>query len=271
MSHKLLIDWLLASLLYFAPLFTIAQTESSTISDYYLFHKKNQNFSLQAWLPSNYISLFFQNQFLINELCTVNISGNYNIRGNTVAFSMAHFGYSKYGILTISSGYARKWAKVVSFGLQVHYLMNHAGNYPKKHSLTFDLSLYGQITTKMGLGISAYNPANLKYGLTGKEKIPMIYTLMLNYKINDKVLLALTASKQLPGFFDIVGTVCFKDKFYGFITDISMKKVGVGFSFWWKRFQFDVGGDFDYRLGFSPFVGVSYGFKSTQMTPIKQD
>jgi hypothetical protein len=140
----------------------------------------------------------------------------------------------------------------------VHYLLHHAENYPKTHSFTFDLSLYGQITQKIEIGVSAYNPANLKYGLTGKEKIPMRYILMLNYKINDKVLLAIAASKQLPGFFDITGTLCFRDKFYGLMMDVSLKKVGVEFSFWWKNLLIDVGGGFDYRLGFSPCVGIKY-------------
>jgi len=260
MSRKQLIGWCLTPLFILTPFFIFAQTEQITVSDYFLFHSRKQNFSVQAFLSGGNVSIYSQNQFLLQELCTANISGNYNVKRNAVALSVTHFGYSKYGILTISSGYARAFAKRVSFGLQVHYLMHHAGEYPKVHSFTFDFSLYGQITPKIGIGASAYNPANLKYGLSGKEKIPMLYSLMFNYKINDKVLLALAGSKQLPGFFDISGTVCFRDKFYGFMTDVSLKKVGVGFSFWWKRFQFDVGGDFDYRLGFSPFVGVNCQF-----------
>jgi hypothetical protein len=81
---------------------------------------------------------------------------------------------------------------------------------------------------------------------------------MLDYQLNDKVLLAVAASKQLPGAFDISGTVSFKDKFYGFMLDCSLKKVGVQFSFWWKRFEFDIGGDFDYRVGFSPCARVRF-------------
>jgi hypothetical protein len=271
MSRKLLIGWCITPFLSLLSLFIHAQTEQITVSDYFLFHHRNQNFSVHSWLLSGSVSLFSQNQFLLKELCTATVSGNYNIKENAVALSISHFGYSKYGVFTFSSGYARTFAKRISFGLQVHYLLHHAETYPKMHSFTFDLSLYGQITQKIGIGISAYNPANLKYGLTGKEKIPMLYNIMLNYKINDKVLLAISASKQLPGFFDISGTVCFRDRFYGFMTDVSLKKAGVQFSFWWKRLQFDVGGSFDYRLGFSPSVGISYVFKSTQMTQIKQD
>jgi len=260
MSRKLLIGWCLTPLFYLNPLFIIAQTEQITVSDYFLLNNRKQIFSVYAFLTGGNISIYSQNQFLLKELCTENISGNYNIKGNAVVMSVTHFGYSKYGIITISSGYAHVFAKRVSFGLQLHYLMHHAAEYPKIHTFTLDFSLYGQITPKIGIGASAYNPANLKYGLTGKEKIPMLYILMLNYKINDKVLLALSATKQLPGFFDITGTVCFRDKFYGFMTDVSLKKVGMGFSFWWKRFQFNVGGDFDYRLGFSPFAGIGCFF-----------
>ena len=260
MSRKLLIGWCLMPLLTLFSGTAFAQNEQVSVSDYYLFFSREQNFSLHPFLPCNSVSLFSQNQFLIKELCTAGVSANYNNKGNSVVAKISHFGYSKYGILTVSTGYTRSFAHRVSFGLQVHYIVHHAENYPQTHSFTFDISLYGKISQKVGLGVSAYNPANLKYGVVGKERIPMLYLFMLDYKINDKVLLAISASKQLPGFFDVVGTICFKDKSYGFITDISFKKAGVQFSFWTKKFQFDVGGSFDYRLGFSPAVGVSYCF-----------
>jgi len=260
MSRKLLIGWCLMPFFNTLPLFIFAQERSASIADYFFFHNRSQNFSIEAWRPYGNISLSSHNQFLLKELCTATISGSYNIKGNAAALTISHFGYSKYGKVTLSSGYARVFAQRISFGLQVHYLLHHAENYPKKHSFTFDLSLYGRITQKVGLGVSAYNPANLKYGVTGKEKIPMRYILMLDFKLSDKVLLAVAASKQLPGFFDVSATVCFRDKFYGFITDLSLKKVDMQFSFWWKRLQFDVGGSFDYRLGFSPEVGICYFF-----------
>jgi hypothetical protein len=261
MSRKLLIRWYLLPIFSLLTPFIFAQ-EHVSITDYFFFNHRDQNFSVHPWLSYSSVSIFSQNQFLLKELCTATVSGCYNIKDNSVTLATSHFGYSKYGIFTISSGFARVFAKRVSFGMQVHYLLHHVESYPKKSSVTFDLSLYGQISQKVGIGVSAYNPANLKYGITGKEKIPMLYILMLNYKINDKVLLAVAASKQLPGTFDISGTVCFRDKFYGFMTDFSLKRTGVQFSFWWKKMQFDVGGSFDYRVGFSPQVRLGYLFST---------
>ncbi|MCL1850292.1 MAG: hypothetical protein FWF70_02635 [Bacteroidetes bacterium] len=260
MSRKLLIGWYLMPLFYLNTLFIFAQGEQLSVTNYFLFHKKDKNFSVHSFFSGGNIAFFSQNQFLLKELCTATVSGSYNVKGNAVALNVSHFGYTKYGILTLSSGYAREFAKRVSFGLQVHYLLHHVEGYHQKGSFTFDLSLYGKISQKVGIGVSAYNPANLKYGITGKEAIPMLYVLMLDYKLNEKVLLAVAASKQLPGFFDINGTICFKDKFYGFLMDCSLKKVGIQFSFWWKRLQFDMGGSFDYRVGFSPGVGVRVWF-----------
>ena len=261
MSRKLFICCYLTSFLNLLPYHFVFAQQQVSVADYFYFHNREQNFSIRAWIPYGTVSLSSQNQFLLKELCTTTISGSYNIKGNVAALTVSHFGYSKYGMLTISSGYTRAFAHRVSFGMQVHYLLHHAENYPKKHSLTFDLSLYGRITQKVGVGVSAYNPANLKYGLTGKEKTPMHYILMLDYKLNDKVLLAVGASKQLPGFFDVFGSVCFREKFYGFIMDLSLKKVDLWFSFWWKGFQFDLGGGFDYRVGFSPGVKIGYFFQ----------
>ena len=259
MSRKLLIGWCLMPFSTLFPFFVFAQEEPS-VAGYFLFYHQNKNFSVQAWIPHGNVFLSSHNQFLLKELCTTTVSGSYNIKGNAVALGTSHFGYAKYGMLTISSGYAKLFAKRISFGLQLHYLMHHAENFPKKHSFTFDLSLYGKISQKAGIGISAYNPANLKYGVEGKERIPMLYTLMLDYKISDKVLLAITASKQLPGFFDIAVSICFREKFYGFIMDLSLKKVDMQFSFWWGKWQFDAGGSFDYRVGFSPRVGIGWFF-----------
>ena len=257
MSRKLLIGWCLIPLLSLSIPSIFAQKEPVSILEYHFINIYNNNFSVQAWLPAN-VSLFSQNQFLLQELCTATLSGSYNIKENSVAVAVSHFGYSKYGIFTLSAGYAKLFTKRISFALQTHYILHHAEGYPNLSSFTFDLSLYGRLSPKVGIGVSAYNPANLKYGLTGKEKIPMLYCLMLDYKINDKLLLALTTSKQLPGAFDIIGTICFKDKFYGFMMDFSLKSVGTQFSFWWKKLQFDMGGSFDYRVGFSPWVRVGF-------------
>jgi len=261
MSRKLLIGLCLMPLCYLVTPIVSAQKDPISISEYHLFNIFHHNFSVQAFLPAN-VALSSQNQFLLQELCTATLSGNYNMKGNAVAIAISHFGYSKYGVFTLSSGYAKLFAKRVSFGLQAHYILHHAEGYPNKSSFTFDLSLYGRLSPKVGIGVSAYNPANLKYGLTGKEKIPMFYCLMLDYKINDKLLLAIAASKQLPGSFDIAGTICFKDKFFGFMMDFSLKNVGTQFSFWWKKLQFDVGGSFDYRVGFSPRVRVCWLFST---------
>jgi hypothetical protein len=261
MSRKLLISWCLLPFLTLISLNIHAQEEQVSVAGYYRYHNRQLNFSLHPWLSGGYVSLFSENQFLMKELCTATVSGSYNIKEHAVAINISHFGYSKYGIFTISSGYAQLFAKRVSFGLQVHYLVHHAETYPKTHSFTFDLSLYSKLSQKIGLGVSAYNPANLKYGVSGKEKIPMHYIIMLDYKLSDKVLLAVAASKQLPGFFDIAATLCFKDKFYGFMTDVSLKKVNLKCSFWVKKLQFDVGGSFDYRLGFSPQIHITYNYK----------
>jgi hypothetical protein len=261
MSRKLLFYKFLIPFSCFNTLFVSAQKEPISVVDYFFFYEKNRNFSVHGFLSEGNLAIFSQNQFLLKELCTATVSGSYNTKGNAAVLNISHFGYSKYGILTVSSGYARAFAKRVSFGLQLHYLLHHAEGYPQKSSFTFDLSLYGRISQKIGIGISAYNPANLKYGIIGTEQIPMLYVLTLDYKLNEKVLLAVVASKQLPGFFDIAGTICFKDRSYGFFMNCSLKKVEIQFSFWWKRVLFDVGGSFDYRLGFSPNAGIRYGFK----------
>jgi len=260
MSRKLLIGWCLMPLFTFSSLFIQAQIVPVSVSDYYFSYNREQNFSVVPWLTFSNLSLSFQNQFLLKELCTISVTGNYNTKGNAVLLSISHFGYSKYGVFTFSSGYARTFAKRVSFGLQTHYLLHHVTEYPKKHSFTFDLSLYGKISAKVGVGVSAYNAAKLKYGMRGKEPIPMKYILMLDFVLSEKLVVAVTASKQLPGFFNIAGTLYFKDKFYGFLIDASAKKVNTQFSFWLKKVQFDVGGSFDYKLGYSPFVKIGYCF-----------
>jgi len=267
MSRKLLISWCLTPIFCLIVFSIFAREEQVETSSYYFFHQRKHNFSSTAWIPSGKIALFSENQFLLKELCSAYLSMNYCLKGNAVAMQMEHFGYLKYGILTLSAGYAREFAQRVTFGLQVHYMMHHVEAYSKTHSFTFDLSIFGKISSKIGIGIAVYNPANLKYGLIGKEKIPMRCYLTINYQVNEKLILAVGASKHLPGFFDVNGTVCFKNKFVGFFTEISLKQMGILFSFWWKKLQFDLGGSFNYRLGFSPSAGISYPLNSIKKIP----
>ena len=81
MSRKQLIGWCLTPLFILTPFFIFAQTEQITVSDYFLFHSRKQNFSVHAFLSGGNVSIYSQNQFLLQELCTSNVLGNYNVKG----------------------------------------------------------------------------------------------------------------------------------------------------------------------------------------------
>ena len=154
------------------------------------------------FLPYSQVTTTFENRFLLKELMREEIGAVFRYKNHAFLFNVSHFGYSLYGEMNLSAGYARTFGQHFSVGLNLHYLMTHAESASTLHSLTFDVSFYGRINRKFGMAFSCYNPARLKYGLTGKSYLPVRFLFELSYIISDQLLIYTEIEKELKTAFD---------------------------------------------------------------------
>jgi hypothetical protein len=214
--------------------------------------------SILPFMNQNFVQCQVENRFLVPEINKKRCLAHLNWNSNSVLFQLDHLGYSKFGILQSSLGYARKFGRSVSFSLDFHYLFNHVSGYESRHSFTFQTSFWGKLNSKTSMGVAVYNPAHLTYSVMSKELIPVRVHMVLLYSINDKVVLVPEVTKSFPGNLNIGVTTAISVNDFQISTSLSLQGIGVGFGFYFKPFLIHVDTKYDYRLGICPKVQLSY-------------
>ena len=185
--------------------------------------------------------------------------GCHTFQGNGLSWRIQHIGFSAFGTMECRLGYGRRFGKQVGVVLQGCYLWRHARHYPSVHSFTIHLSMAYQMSQKLLLAVTLYNPIRMKYGIVGQEVIPMSFNVMLRYAAGRTVLLDLNIEKRLPIGFEIGSMAHYTPKrAVSFHLTCSNMRCGVGISVGWRTLRLLVQGDWYYRTGITPSIELLY-------------
>lgn len=197
------------------------------------------------------------NDYLLKELIKARLDAVILYDRHAFILQLSHDGYSRYGELTSTVGYAVKFGGRVALGLRYYYMYQHVEQYEPQHTITFDLSLYAQLTRKLYFGFEVYNPARLKYSIRGTDVIPTRFTVLAHYVYSEKLSFSVQVLKYLPGRFDVSAgcSFCPLDYFYLSFA-CSLYDLCCGLILRCRRLYFTVDARYNYHLGFAPEVGV---------------
>lgn len=214
--------------------------------------------SLACFVPS-FAGVGFRNDFGTKEMMHLEFSGTLNRQHNVLMFGLRHYGYAKYGQMHLSLGYGRNFGDRLAMSVRFYYMMDHARDYPARHSLCADLSLAVPITSKGWITVSAYNPFVLHYGVVGKEVIPLKFTLGGVYAPTSKLLFSLTTAKSFPGTWEI-GCQFITQPITPLLVaaDCANTHVGVSVHLLYKKFLVSVKAAWYYRISVSPEIRGYY-------------
>lgn len=229
---------------------------SFSVMDYQMLQKPmvaTKPFQQTAW-----VKWACQNDYFLKELTTAELEGTILFgKRHALTCHLTHDGYSRYGVLNVSLGYALKMGGKFACGIQYHYMYHHVMNAGGMHSICFDISLCAQLGRKFFAAVEVYNPACLKYGIKGKDVIPLRFTIMMNYTYSEKLLFTVRLFKQLPGKFDVELGVFYRPKDFFYVSfALSLYEAGVGVMFRCRSVYFTTKISYNYNLGCSPQVGV---------------
>lgn len=241
---------------------TIAQT-SINVKDCQI--RQDGMGAQSAFVGGTFVQLMCHNDYCMKELMRVEAEGIVRFGYNAMTMQVSHYGYGRYGELAAKLGYARDFGGKLGVGLNFYYLCNHVANYEAVHSVCFDLSLYALVTKRFSFGFEVFNPARLKYGVTGKEAIPMDFRLNMLFQYDEKLLFSLKANLKLPGDFNLKLAAYYTPlSYFGLSFDVSIKSVGIGFLFQYRSLVFQIGAMYNYKLGFSPAVSIVFQFQKKE-------
>ena len=203
----------------------------------------------------------FRNDFCTPELMYKALTVSLTHGDNTFMATLSHDGYSHFGEMQATIGYARRFGKRFSIAMRGIYLLRHAEHYVSQHSITIDVSSYCHITPHWGIAVELYNPIRLRRGITGPEIIPMEFALHLDYQWNEKLMMHFRAHKWLPGSFDAsAGLLCRPISHLLLAGECGLHKLAIGIYIPWRHLLIGINTAWYYRISFSNTARLQYLF-----------
>jgi hypothetical protein len=154
------------------------QTYSTQAKDAFSFRSNSASL---AGIKVFSAGLFSERRFLLQELSSYafavalpTLSGNFGLSGD-------YSGDGFYNETSLSLAYGRSLDKKVDFGLGFQYFLKKAAGYGAASVVAFDAGAVFHLTDEVQTGISVYNPVGVKFGKSGDEKLPAIYTAGIGY------------------------------------------------------------------------------------------
>ena len=198
-----------------------------------------------------------RNDYWLKELTQAKLDAMIRYDRHAFMLQLSHDGYSRYGELTTSVGYAVKLGGRVAVGMRYYYLYQHVDHYEAQHSITFDVSLYAQLSKKLCFGFEVYNPARLRYSIRGPDIIPMRFAVVAHYLYGDKLSFLVQLFKKMPGKFDVQLGAFYRPKDFFYLNfAVSLYDADVGVMLRCRSVYFMVDMRYNYNLGCSPQVEV---------------
>lgn len=240
--------------------FSYSQTQTDAYQ-YHLLESRKSFSAANVLLNTSALSFDFRNDYCLKELMYKQLTFNYLKNKNCGFVTLSHFGYSKYGLLSATAGYARTFSNQLSISMSGNYIAQHAEHYACIHSFTIDLSGIIQINNRIGLLVDIYNPIRMKYGITGKTIIPLQFHIQSYYLINPKTLLYLNCLKELPGQAEFGTGLCSQSLKHLYINGYcSSLRLSAGVDIVWKNLLIGTSVRWYYKLGISTLFNFHYLF-----------
>ncbi len=214
------------------------------------------------FLKTSSIQIQFQNQYLLKELTYKGVNGCFKWKENYFPIGISHFGYSQFGILDFRLGYSRLWGGKIACNLNFIYLFNHIAENPNRNGITFEVSGWGKINSKWGMGFKIFNPAKLNYLESEESLIPIQFWVMGSYKINESLLLFGHFVKYAPGNSNFQLSFLMQKKETTIEAQFSLQSIGISYIFSLYNFTIRCHGNYHFLLGSSSQLDMYHLFQS---------
>ncbi len=234
---------------------------SVTLSD--LWSTQNNQAGL-AQIDSLEVGVYAERKFLLPQLGYNAFAGVLPIKGGTFGLSYSRFGYSKYNENKVGLAFAKKLGEHISAAVQLNYLSKYIGDgYGKNGTLAAEFGIQAKLVKGLTLGAHVFNPTRAKSADYNKEKIPTLIKFGVQYAFSEKVFWAVETEKDIYYKANFKTGIEYRviPQFYlrgGFSTLPNMSSFGFGVHL--KNFKLDLAANYHEQLGFTPHLGLSYGF-----------
>lgn len=212
-----------------------------------------------------FCGVYFENRYMVKELSYKALVFSACLRPGAFSFTCLYFGTGVYSELKTGVGYARKFGKHFSAGIQLNYYrFRISDDYGSKNILNCEAGLMFKPARQLVVGFHCVNPVPVKlYGISG-ESLPTLFQLGLSYNFTEGLMMSAEVEK------DPVSKACARiGAEYRFAGILSARagvatgpfRLSIGAGIVIKRFSLDFASEYSQVLGFSPAVSIQYQFR----------
>jgi hypothetical protein len=207
-------------------------------------------------------SSYFENRFMVKELCINSLSMAIPTKIGVVGLSSNYINFDVYQENKFSLAFAKPFGEQLAIGMQLDYnKVRLAQEYSSSATFTVQAGVIAKLTPKITLGAHLYNP--LRSDLYLNQKIPAAMKVGLNYSFNNKVIFLIQTQKisnEKPDFNLGIEYIIF-DR-VALRTGISSKPYSNTFGIGIKlhKLSIDLASSSHITLGHSPKISLSYTF-----------
>jgi hypothetical protein len=218
----------------------------------------------------NYLSAGFhhENRFAVSEFSLNSVAFTMPTQSGTFGLSYTYFGYSAYHESKIGLAFGKALNKWFSAGIQFNYLNTYVADETGNiNGMTIEAGIIAEPIKNLSIGIHIYNPTGSSfYGLSEKERIPVILNLGIGYEYDDKLFVGIETAKDLE-----MAPPSFKAGFEYLIMHHLYLRTGViinelvshsfGLGFVMKKIRADLAFSRQQIIGYTPHFSVQYYFR----------
>ena len=218
-----------------------------------------------AWNKGILCGVYFEDRYLLRELSYKALVFSACTRQGAFSASFMQFGSGVYSELKSGIGYARKFGKSFSAGIQLdYYHFSISEDYGSRNILNCELGLLFRPGKQVWIGFHCINPVPVKLSEASGESLPTLIQLGLTYCLTEDLLLSAEIEKdpvrkacaRIGGEFRFAKILSARA---GFATGPFRFSIGAGIVM--KKISVDIASEYSQALGFSPAVSIQYEFR----------
>ena len=217
-----------------------------------------------AFIKTFQAGAFYESRFMVNGLGMKAMAAALPTKQGVFGLDISSFGFNLYSENKAGLSYAKAFGTRFAASVQLDYFNTHiAENYGSASTICGEFGLMAMPVKNLTLGFHIFNPTRSKLSGNLTERIPTIMRLGTVYSFSDRVFVSLEAEKDVDYKPVLRGGIEYRpiDNFYlraGAASQPNMMSFGCGIVM--KKLRLDIASTFHSVLGFSPSVGLQYGF-----------
>jgi hypothetical protein len=217
-----------------------------------------------AFIKTFQAGAFYESRFLVSGLGMKAVAAALPTKQGVFGLDISSFGYNLYSENKAGIAYSKAFGTKFAASVQLDYFNTHiAENYGSASSICGEIGLIAVPVKNLTIGFHIFNPTKSKLSGNLAERLPTIMRLGTCYSFSDRVFVSLEAEKDVDYKPVLRGGIEYRpiDNFYlraGAANQPGLVAFGCGIIM--KKLRLDIASTFHSVLGFSPSVGLQYGF-----------